>query len=631
MKRDTNTGMFTARIVSEYEQTPPGLETVRCFLRCLGCCLFLLFAVLVMSLWTIRHVQAATISVNTTDDSPSETLCSLRQAIRAANTNQAVGGCTAGDIGVDTIVLPTGLYTLTVSGPNENDAHTGDLDIHEELVINGADRATTVIDGAKLDRIFEIMPGVAVTITSLTIQNGLVVPNDDADPSVASGGAIYNAGLLTLRATDLISNSAFYSKTTTSMGGALYSDAPLDLTDVLFQNNQAQVGGAVYTVNTQSAISNSRFLDNRAEKGGALYLDVQSVTTISASQILSNTAIANHYVGGGIVNAGILTATDVLIAHNSAFLSSETPDPDYSYGEGGGIANLKQATLTILRSTIANNAVWGIYSYPNNNGGGIYNAGSLSVQQSHIVGNGASSDGGGVYGGGIFQEVAIERNGAGARGGGLYGLGDLTNVTISYNIIHEIGFGAGGYGCGRLRNVTISNNYIGEYGYGGGIAFDADKEVTRLFGNCLTLQQVSIISNSAAVGAGLYFMSSFIDFSMENTVIVQNEGGKNCRLSDTTIQSLGGNYVDDLSCAVTAPTDRQGDLPDPRLGPLADNGGMTQSHMPQDGSPLIDSGNCNGAIMTDQRDAPRPQGYRCDIGAVEAPGPFLRFLPNVSK
>jgi hypothetical protein len=51
----------------------------------------------------------------------------------------------------------------------------------------------------------------------------------------------------------------------------------------------------------------------------------------------------------------------------------------------------------------------------------------------------------------------------------------------------------------------------------------------------------------------------------------------------------------------------------------------------QEGSPLMDGGNCNGTIVTDQRDAPRPQGYGCDIGAVEAPGPILRFLPVIGK
>lgn len=410
----------------------------------LGWGFWLASAILIALFLTTHHAQAATIAVNTTDDSPSETLCNLRQAIRAANTNTAVGGCAAGDIGVDTIVLPAGLYTLTISGPHENDAQTGDLDIHEDLMIQGFDRATTIIDGAKLDRIFEVISGVAVTITNLTMQNGLVAPNGDGAPAAASGGAIYNAGLLTLRATAFIANSAVYSKTSTSLGGALYSEAPLSLADVLFQDNQAQLGGALYTVNSQAAITNSRFVDNQAETGGALYLDAQSVTTISASQILSNTASADRAVGGGIANAGVLTLTESLVAHNGAFPSGQFPNPE---SQDGGIANLTQARLAVTDTTIADNHFWGVDT-SEIRGGGIYNAGSLVVQQSRIVGNSASGQGGGVFGGGIYRDVTIARNSAGRHGGGLHGLGELTNVTLSANRVGESGMGAGAYGCG---------------------------------------------------------------------------------------------------------------------------------------------------------------------------------------
>jgi len=75
---------------------------------------------------------------------------------------------------------------------------------------------------------------------------------------------------------------------------------------------------------------------------------------------------------------------------------------------------------------------------------------------------------------------------------------------------------------------------------------------------------------------------------------------------------------------------------DPRLGALADNGGPTQTLLPQTGSPLIDAivnGACQtasgvvGPITTDQRGLVRPQvpGGLCDIGAVEiqAPAPVV--------
>ena len=58
---------------------------------------------------------------------------------------------------------------------------------------------------------------------------------------------------------------------------------------------------------------------------------------------------------------------------------------------------------------------------------------------------------------------------------------------------------------------------------------------------------------------------------------------------------------------------------DPLLGPLADNGGPTQTHLPARGSPVIDTGDPAFAEPpdTDQRGDPRLVG-RLDIGAVEA-------------
>ena len=84
---------------------------------------------------------------------------------------------------------------------------------------------------------------------------------------------------------------------------------------------------------------------------------------------------------------------------------------------------------------------------------------------------------------------------------------------------------------------------------------------------------------------------------------------------------------------------------DPRLGLLADNGGPTQTQLPQTGSPSIDAipnDACQTAplatgITTDQRQLARPKqsGGKCDIGAVEvqlppAPAPALQVTRSVA-
>ena len=70
----------------------------------------------------------------------------------------------------------------------------------------------------------------------------------------------------------------------------------------------------------------------------------------------------------------------------------------------------------------------------------------------------------------------------------------------------------------------------------------------------------------------------------------------------------------DLSCGSTRAGDRAG--VDPQLGPLADNGGPTDTIALMAGSPAIDAGAACPA--TDQRGLTRAQGTTCDAGAFES-------------
>ena len=62
---------------------------------------------------------------------------------------------------------------------------------------------------------------------------------------------------------------------------------------------------------------------------------------------------------------------------------------------------------------------------------------------------------------------------------------------------------------------------------------------------------------------------------------------------------------------------------DPMLGVPADNGGPTLTMLPEIQSPVVDAVGCTAAPATDQRGIPRPQGVRCDIGAVDIQGPTV--------
>ena len=96
-----------------------------------------------------------------------------------------------------------------------------------------------------------------------------------------------------------------------------------------------------------------------------------------------------------------------------------------------------------------------------------------------------------------------------------------------------------------------------------------------------------------------------------------DNGVDNCNIvAGGGISSLGHNLTDDGTCGFIAPGDLV--VPDAMLGPLQDNGGPTETHDLLPGSPAIDAGSVNcPPPATDQRGEARPQGAKCDIGAVE--------------
>lgn len=226
---------------------------------------------------------------------------------------------------------------------------------------------------------------------------------------------------------------------------------------------------------------------------------------------------------------------------------------------GGGMLN--QGTLTLNESTVSGNQSQQF-------GGGIYNnSGTLTVNNSTISGNDAVNDGGGLY------------NNLGSA--------TFVNSTISGNSAQ----GTGGVG-------------------GGGGMFSV--------GATLALQSTTIASNSAPAGSGVYgFLFGSIDIS--NSILANSTGvGADCDLGGGASVTDGGYNLVETPGTCAASLIGTGDIfgQDPLLGPLADNGGSTQTHALLAGSPAIDAGNTN--LTTDQRGIARPQGAADDIGAYES-------------
>jgi hypothetical protein len=185
----------------------------------------------------------------------------------------------------------------------------------------------------------------------------------------------------------------------------------------------------------------------------------------------------------------------------------------------------------------------------------------------------------------------------------------LTNSTVTGNTltgttnVTGAGIVVEPYATLTVRNSTISGNSSAQLA--GGISNRGS----------VTLDSVTITNNSATVGGSGY--SGFQgQLTIRNTIIAGNTGAPDCRDIAGSVTDQGHNLVQSQNnCGFVngANGNIVGQAAD--LGPLANNGGATQTHLPQPGSPAIDAGDTTQAF--DQRGIARPFGAADDIGAVE--------------
>ncbi len=220
--------------------------------------------------------------------------CTLRAALQEANALA----------GPDTITLPAGLFQLTLSGAGEDAAASGDLDILEDLTVNGAGASATLIDGGDLDRVFDVAPNGA----SLTLAlSGLGVRNGKA--TSAAGGALrINLGAVT------VADSAFTDNNAGTNGGAIFNAGTLSLARSTVSGNVADSsGGGLYNAGNLT-LSNSTVSGNSAtDAGGGLYNTALATASVLHATIASNSATA----GGGVSNGGSVTLQGALLSANS--------------------------------------------------------------------------------------------------------------------------------------------------------------------------------------------------------------------------------------------------------------------------------------------------------------------------
>lgn len=477
------------------------------------------------------------------------------------------------------------------------------------------------------------------------------------------GGAFYNTGTLSLTHITINSPRADDS------GGAIHNEyGTLAASDMTINGCYATLGGALYNFDAEATLDDVTITNCTADSGGAIYSDATSTLTIQNSQIGAQGAPnrATLGSGGGIYNEGTLDLSNVFV------LANETTQANI--GHGGGIYN--QGTTTVFSSTISYNtsaasgggfyttdagggngtlsltgAVTVTHNQAQDAGGGIYNtsaageSGQVDITDSTISDNEAVTYGGAIYND-LGEEMTltrcrVERNtttGFMPYGSGIYNNGSVMAIhssTIDSNIATgAFGFGGGVYndtdGVATIKQTTLSNNVVPNAG--GGLYNDGNMSVANStissnevnssssFGGgtmnvdgTLTITQSTVVNNTAQSGGGVYNEAGTV--SVGNTILAFNEGGSSPDMSENVV-SNGYNVISPTAQLSLHETDVG--VTDPLIGPLADNGGPTLTHMLLRGSPAINAvGSKSCGLSSDQRGLARPQGSACDIGAVE--------------
>ena len=510
--------------------------------------------------------------------------CTLRAAVMQAN---ALAGADVIDLtGINDPTDPI-LLSLSGDGPDEiwlesagaepyelggtPDASVGDLDILEDLAIQGAGPGLTVIGWdaeATADRIFHLQAPAGVTvnmisISDLAVTGGSVVT--DAIEHIACDNPVVEAPeegppvpptegdwvLKRFGGGIAIGSGAGIGNTCISGGDEGGSGGPPD-------GEEEESGGVEAVVFTRLLVAGN---SSESDAGG---LYVAAPLTLSQSIIASNLSEAN---GGGLYLDVDSVIEDTTIG--KVFDTATTSN-----------LGIEDAGLVALTGT----------GNHGENGGGMFDTGfhSTTIRDSAINGNTA------IGGGAIASRALITTN--------------LTNTTISGNLAADVGGGITTNGQMNLVNVTVVNNLATTDAAGGGGGLNS-------FGSgSFTLANTLITGNQ--MGGG------------EAELRDQNCG---CTGTATCPAGVfitrGGNLENASSCSLG-----QDDLVgvDPLIGALAFNGGFTETHalplppvLDGTGSAAVDAGSNSLCPNNDQRgilrsdDGDLNQTFLCDIGAFE--------------
>ncbi|MFN7929579.1 MAG: choice-of-anchor Q domain-containing protein [Blastocatellia bacterium] len=310
-----------------------------------------------------------------------------------------------------------------------------------------------------------------------------------------------------------------------------------------------------------------------------------------------------------------------------------------SNNAGGGILN-NDSVLTLTNCVISDNTITSTEYGSWDGGGGLFNSGFVTMESCTISHNLINGQGGFSFGGGLFNFFGgLKATGSTFSGNEVNSTTQAFAGAICNGCTFRVGITLrGNSGFAELTNCTISGNSLADAGAQGAGIYTEDE---------LTLTNCTITGNKGYYGSGIFNHFNSSGMKVKNTIIAGNIGyigspgdspdvngvmesqGHNLIGTNANNNFVDGNNGDKVG-TLAAPLD-------PKLAPLDDNGGPTQTHALLPDSPALNAGdNCvtqtpgclTTPLTTDQRGTgfPRQVGTNVDIGAFE----FGNAAPSIT-
>ena len=429
---------------------------------------------------------------------------SLREALTAANTNEAFSDVAAGEATGDQISFAADVSFVFIDYYHGDNNGGEQIQITDDLIINGD------LSGGRARIIGINNFGGNSSTVSVTTSQSVELRNLEFSGGIESSRAISATGGGDL----LLENVLFQDLRNydTVGGSAVYHEAgELTIENSEFRNNYAfgkdetASGGAIYSASGNVTIRDSRFFSNIADRAGGAIQIVDGILDVSDSTFGDREGGGNR-VGNSLGNGG---AIHVSGKNTRTVINRSTFAGNFAGNQGGALWNQEGSLMLVRNSTFSGNSANGAAS--DSGGGAIYNedGGRLFTRNATITGNdanGAAGSGGGIFSAGgrvVLNESTVSDNLAFRAGGGIEVTGGRLQIvasTLAGNIAGSNGNAAPGNGGGL--HVTAGDDstlvVIEDTDVTGNIAYSEGGGLWNAAGATMIVRGDSLIDSNAS-------------------------------------------------------------------------------------------------------------------------------------